>query len=279
MVYKIAVTGGKGGTGKSTVATALAYELAKQKKVLLVDADVDCPNDHLILSIKTKKEKDVFQTIPKWDLKKCTKCGKCSQVCKTNSIVFVKDRYPIFVPEQCNGCEACILTCPTKAISRSKKKIGTIYSGKHGNIDFVSGELEPSQPISEFVVEALKEFIKNKEKSYDYIIIDTAAGTHCGVISSLTGCDLALAVTEPTPFGAHDVSLILELISILKIPKKIVLNRADIGNKDLINRVAKKYKTEIISEIPYSKSFLEAFSKGKPIQHKTIEELAKKITK
>ena len=90
MTSKIAVTGGKGGTGKSTVATALAYQLSKQNKVLLVDADVDCPNDHLILSIKRKKEKDVLQTIPKWDFDQCNKSGACAQVCKYNAIVFIK---------------------------------------------------------------------------------------------------------------------------------------------------------------------------------------------
>jgi len=276
---KIAITGGKGGTGKSTVATALAVELAKEKKVLLVDADADCPNDHLILSIKRKKARDVFQLIPKWDFKKCIKCGKCSFVCKQHAIVFVKGNYPIFIPEQCNGCKACMFACQTKAIKKDKKKIGSIYYGKKGKIDFVSGELEPNQPSSEFIVSAVNDFVKPKQDKYDFTIVDTSAGTHCDVISALKECDFAFAVTEPTPLGEHDLELILKLLKILKVPCFIILNKADIGDKSLIEKTAKKFKTRIIAEIPYKKSILKAYSKGIPIKDKNIAEIADYIKK
>jgi len=272
---KIAITGGKGGTGKSTVATALAIELAKKNKVLLIDADADCPNDHLILSIKRKKAKDVFQLIPKWDFKKCIKCGKCCLVCKQHAIIFVKGKYPIFIPEQCNGCKACIFACPERAIKKGKKKIGSIYYGKKGNISFVSGELEPNQPSSELVINAVNDYSKPKENKYDFVIVDTAAGTHCDVISALENCDLALAVTEPTPLGEHDLELILKLLRILKIPYNIVLNKADVGDKNLIEKTAKKFKTNIIAEIPYKKSILEAYSKGEPIKDENINNIIK----
>jgi len=162
---RIGITGGKGGTGKSTIATALAVELAKKNKVLLIDADADCPNDHLILSIKRKKAKDVFQLIPKWDFKKCIKCGKCSFVCKQHAIVFIKNKFPIFIPEQCNGCKACMFACPTGAIKKDKKKIGSIYYGKKGNISFVSGEIEPNQPLSEFIVSAVNDILNQNRAS------------------------------------------------------------------------------------------------------------------
>ena len=272
---KVAITGGKGGTGKSTVATALAVELSKKNKILLIDADADCPNDHLILSIKRKKAKDVFQLIPKWDFKKCIKCGKCGLVCKQHAIVSIKGKYPIFIPEQCNGCKACMFVCPTNAIGKDKKKIGSVYYGKKGNINFVSGELEPNQPSSEFVINAVNDFVKLKQDKYDFVIVDTAAGTHCDVISALEGCDLALAVTEPTPLGGHDLELILKLLRILKIPCSIVLNKADVGDKNLIKKTAKKFKTKIIAEIPYKKSILEAYSKGEPIKDENINKLVK----
>ena len=208
----IGITGGKGGTGKSTIATALAFELAKENKVLLVDADVDCPNDHLILGIKRKQIKTVEQRIPIWDTKKCTKCGQCGPVCKVNSIVSIKDKIPIFMKAQCNGCGACVIKCPVDAISWGKKEIGYIHEGRNFGIDFLSGELKVTEPISEFVVNDLNEIIESKEKDYDYVIIDTAAGTHCDVIAALEGCDIALAVTEPTPLGAHDLKLIMELL-------------------------------------------------------------------
>ncbi len=276
---KIAVTGGKGGTGKSTVATALAVELAKKQKILLVDADVDCPNDHIILSLKLKKEKDIFQVKPVWDFKKCIKCGKCSKVCRANAILFIKDKYPIFVQDLCNGCTACILVCPAKAISRGKQQIGTILSGRKYNVDLFTGEMRIGYEEASPIVNALKKYIAKREKKYDHIIIDTAAGTHCNVISALMGCDLAIAVTEPTPLGAHDLDLILNLTKVLKIQSNIVLNRADIGKKELVTKIAKKHNTKIIAEIPYRKEILEQYSKGKPIKDENIAEIIRKIKK
>ena len=128
----IGITGGKGGTGKSTIATALAVELGKKFNVLLVDMDVDCPNDHLILNIKRNLVKKVNQRIPKWNLKKCNKCGLCGKVCKQNAIVSIKGKKPIFMQNQCNGCGACLIKCPVNAISWINKEIGMIYRGnKH----------------------------------------------------------------------------------------------------------------------------------------------------
>jgi len=274
---KIAITGGKGGTGKSTLATALAVELAKSNKILLLDADTDCPNDHLIISIKRKKEKDIFQLIPKWDFTKCIKCGKCAAVCKENAIVFVKDRYPIFVPDLCTGCSACMLACPTKAINKDKQIIGTIYSGKDYGINLLTAEMRIGYEEASPIVNALKKFSLKNENKYGHILIDTAAGTHCNVISALLGCDLAIAVTEPTPLGRHDLDLILQLCKVLKIPAKVILNRSDIGDKELIKKITKKYKTEIIAEIPYKKEILEAYSKGKPIEDKSIIKIAELI--
>ena len=126
----IGITGGKGGTGKSTVAVALACELAKKFKILLVDADVDCHNDHLLLNAKREEALIVEQRIPIWDLDKCNQSGLCATVCKTNAIVSVKDKKPIFLSEQCNGCGACVLKCPQEAISWGKKKLAKFIKVK-----------------------------------------------------------------------------------------------------------------------------------------------------
>ena len=276
---KIAITGGKGGTGKSVVATALAAYFSKNRKVLLMDLDADCPNNHLILSVERKKEEEVPVMIPNIDFSKCIKCGKCSEVCMYNAIVHIKEHYPILIPEQCSGCGACAIACPGKCIGESQKIIGTVYSGKKNNIELISSDLKPGEPLSEFVVDAAKKFAEPKEKDYDVILVDTAAGTHCDVISAVSGCDLALAVTEPTPLGAHDLRLILDLLKILKIPAKIILNKSTVGDKELIHKIAGEYGAEIITEIPYEKSVIEAYSKGESIKHKSIEKIAKFLEK
>ena len=273
---RIAITGGKGGTGKSVISTSLAGYLSKKNSVLLVDADVDCPNDHLILSIERKKLKEVKQMIPKWNFDRCIKCGKCSEACKANAILQVKNKYPIFFREQCNGCGACLLVCPENAITKSSKTVGNIFVGKNQNLSFLSGELMPGELISELIVDSLK---KEIEGHYDFILIDTAAGTHCDVIAALDGCDLALAVTEPTPLGEHDLDLILQLTKKLDIPTKIILNRSDIAKKSKIKQIAKNYGVEMISEIPYSKKIQQQYSKGELIKDKNIEKLAEKIEK
>ncbi len=274
---KIAITGGKGGTGKSTVATALAVGLAKTKKVLLMDADTDCPNDHLILSIKRKKEKDIFQLIPVFNKDKCIKCGRCAEVCRENAILFVKGKYPVFVKDLCTGCGACMLACPTGAISKGRQTIGAIYSGEGYGVDLLTAEMRIGYEEASPVVNALKKFSSRAEKKYDHVLVDTAAGTHCNVISALLGCGLAIAVTEPTPLGAADLDLILELCRVLKVPSMVVLNRADVGDKKLVQNVVKKYKTKIVAEIPYKKEILEAYSEGKPIKDESIIKIMESI--
>lgn len=262
----IGITGGKGGTGKSTIATSIAYSLSREYKVLLVDADVDCPNDHLLLNIDRKTFKKVEQRIPKWDYEKCTQCGLCGTVCKTKAIISIKNKKPIFTKEQCNGCGACILKCPVGAISWGKKEIGEIFIGSNHNIDLLSGELKANEPVSEFIVNSINEIINQKKDSYDYIIIDTAAGLHCPVIAALEMCDEVFAVTEPTPLGTHDLELILELLQEINIDTSIVLNRADIGDKKEIIRLAEKFNKDIVAEVPYSKDVISKYSTGQPIE-------------
>ena len=275
----IGITGGKGGTGKSTIATAIVFELAKNNKVLLVDADVDCPNDHLLLNIERKLYRQVEQRIPKWDFKKCAKCGLCGIVCKTKAIVSIKGKNPIFTKQQCNGCGACILKCPNDAISWDKKEIGKIYTGSKYGIDLLSGELKTNEPVSEFVVNSLNKIIEQKKDKYDYIVIDTAAGTHCPVIAALEICDTVFAVTEPTPLGVHDLELILQLLKIIKVESSIISNRSDIGDKKLIEEIGKKYETKVVAEIPYSKDIVSKYVKGEPIKNKNINIITNEFIK
>jgi MinD superfamily P-loop ATPase len=280
MSIKIAITGGKGGTGKSMVSVALASALVKKgKKVLLVDADVDCPGDDLLLGSKLKKMADVESMIPKFDFSKCLHCGKCAQVCPEHAIVFARGKNPIFIPDQCIGCQACQIICPNGAITKSKQIIGEIFIGKKKNITLLSGKMKPGIEESSLVVNALKKKITEQENFFDYIIIDTAAGTHCPVIAALSGSDCALAVTEPTPLGAHDLDLILDLTKKIKIKTQIILNRFDIGLENVIKKTAKKYQVEIIAKIPYSREIEKKYCAGNPVKDDAIEKIIQRIKK
>jgi len=278
---KIAVTGGKGGTGKSTVATSLAVEFAESKRTMLVDADVECPNDHLLLSIKKKKYSNVYQPIPKWNFKKCIKCGKCASVCKQNAIVFVNDKYPAFVKDVCIGCKACMVACPNGAISMTQKQIGTIYTGKNYNVDLVIGELKLGELASGEIVASVREKsdeISNNLKS-EMMIIDSAAGIGCPVIASLVGTDYIVAVTEPTPSALHDLKRVLYLAKHFNIKHGIVINKFDLDENfyKKIESYANKNKIEIIGKIPYRKDFVDSTIKMKPVVE--INPIYKKIFK
>jgi MinD superfamily P-loop ATPase len=264
----IAITGGKGGTGKSTVSVLLANKLREEgKRVVLCDSDVECPNDYLLLGQNLEKpQKTVLAQFPKLNKKKCTRCGLCVKNCRSHAIFQAPGQYPIFLHELCSGCGLCWHLCPQGAIKVEKKKIGEVFENKINDSFYLVtgrsvGVVDETGPI---VTQARDYALKlAKRIEADYLLLDTAVGMHCGVIRALIGADLAYAVTEPTPLGAHDLQLILDLLRTLKVPVKIVLNQADLGKPDLIEGIAKRNKVEIKYKIPYSKELVEAYSKGK----------------
>jgi MinD superfamily P-loop ATPase len=267
-MQKIAVTGGKGGVGKSTVAILLANEFVREnKKILLCDCDVECPNDYLLLGQKLKKSKEkIFAEFPKLNKEKCKKCGLCVKTCQNNAIFQAPGKYPIFIKDLCSGCRACQIVCQNGAIESKKEEIGQIFLNEiKKNFSLVTGKAKAGLEETGPVVCQTKKFALNlaKKNKVDFILFDSPAGTHCPVISALLDCDLAYAITEPTPMGAYDLNLILNLCQKLKVKAKVILNQADLGDKREIEKITKKFKTKIEREIPYSKKLVKAYSKGK----------------
>jgi len=276
---KIAISGGKGGAGKSTVAILMANKFVRQgEKVILCDCDVECPNDHLLIGESLRKpRKKVYGEFPKLIKKKCTKCGLCAKTCRSNAIFQAPGQYPVFIRELCSGCGACWAVCPFGAIKPKKEETGKIFinpirkssisngaSKIKNNFWLITGLSKAGLEETGPVVTEVKNFALDfaKKVKAEYVLFDTAPGIHCPVVSALLDCDLAYFVTEPTPMGAHDLNLILDLCKKLKVPTKVILNQADLGDKRKIFPIVKKYKIKIEKEIPYSKKLVEAYSKG-----------------
>ena len=285
---KIAITGGKGGVGKSMMAISLAVEFARREKTMLVDADAECPNDHLLLSIKRKKYTAVYLSIPKFDYNKCAKCGKCALACKRGAIVWVKGKYPAFVKDDCIGCMACLSACPYGAITETKKEIGTIYSGKNYGVNLVSSELKLGELASGEVVAEVRKYSDkiNEKMKAKVVVIDSSPGIGCPVIASLVGTDYIVGVTEPTPSALFDLKRVLYLANHFGIKHGIVINKSDLAKNFYkeIEKFAKENNIPILGKIPYRKDFIKSTIKMKPVVEinpkykKLFQEIIKKIS-
>ena len=253
----ISIASGKGGTGKTTVATSLV--LSMNSGVQFLDCDVEEPNAHIFLKPKIKQTRVVSIPVPKIDESKCNFCGRCSEVCAYNAIAVLKDNVLTF-PHLCHGCGGCMLLCPQKAIREIDKEIGVVEIGNVNNAQFIHGRLNIGEVMSPPLIRAVKDYI-NPTRT---VIIDAPPGTSCPVIETVKGSDFCILVTEPTPFGLNDLILAVEVLRKLDIPFGIVINRSDIGD-DKLNNYCKKENIYILMQIPFRKEIAFAYSKGIPI--------------
>jgi MinD superfamily P-loop ATPase len=256
----IAIASGKGGTGKTTVATNLSLLLAEQgEKVAYLDCDVEEPNGHLFLKPDIHEQHAAFIPVPIIEESKCTACGECVRFCQYKALVRLGKTVMLF-PELCHGCGGCTLVCPEQAISESDKEIGFVETGVSGAIGFVHGRLAVGEAMSPPLVRAVL-----KETSRDgHTIIDAPPGTSCPVIASIRNTDFVALVTEPTPFGLNDLGLALDMVRELNIPHGVIINRAESGNRDA-QEFCKKRQTGVLAEIPDDRRIAEAYSRGEMI--------------
>jgi len=249
----ISVASGKGGTGKTTIATNLAQTL---EGIQFIDCDVEEPNAHLFLKPHIEKKLPVTIPIPRIDETKCTHCGRCAEACEFNALACFPQTVLVF-DELCHGCGACSYICPEEAIGEETKEIGVIELGKRNGMEFIHGLLNVGEPMATPIIRMEKSFIKNERT----VILDAPPGTSCPVIETIKGSDFCLLVTEPTPFGLNDLMLAVELLKQLAIPMGVVINRADVGNKDA-HEYCRREKIPILLEIPMDRTIAHLYSEG-----------------
>jgi MinD superfamily P-loop ATPase len=262
----VSITGGKGGVGKSTISVNIATALAEMGyRVMLMDADVDAPDDHILLGISPENPFIVTVTKPVIMEEKCTLCGKCVRACRRNVLFQPRDHAPLVIGD-CNGCEACILSCPEEAIRRDRKAIGNTYMNTRGRLRVLTGTLLPAVEQSAVVVNALRERLFASLDDSDVVIVDTSPGVHCNVINAVRGSDSVYVVTEPTPLGIHDIERSLRLLSELDLRARIILNFSNLpGPRDKLNAIARRYDAMIVCEHPMDEIVLESHIEGVPV--------------
>lgn len=269
----ISVASGKGGTGKTTVATNLAFSIGADVRIM--DCDVEEPDAHLFLKPEIEKKSIVFTPVPEIDEEKCTFCKKCAEICRFRAIAVIGQTVLTF-PELCHSCGGCVAVCPEDAISEIGRELGIMEQGRVNGIDFVHGRLRIGEAMSPPLIRKVRssaEFDKENlgEKNVGKInIIDAPPGTSCPVIAAMKGTDFVLMVTEPTPFGLHDLKLAVKAVKLLGIPAGLVINRADIGD-DKVKEYARKEKLPVLMEIPFDRKIAKIYSKGELIVEKMPE--------
>ncbi len=249
----ISVASGKGGTGKTTVATNLATAL---ENVQLLDCDVEEPNSYIFIKPNINETKEVSIPVPEIDKQKCTSCSKCVQVCAFNALTNIKDSILVF-PDLCHGCGACSYFCLQKAIKEVNRKIGVVEKGIRDNMVFIQGRLDIGQPMAPPLIKAVKKYIDPNKIN----IIDAPPGTSCPVITAINNSHFCILVTESTPFGLNDLKLAVEVLKRLKIPYGVIINKFDLGDKKT-EEYCQKENIPILMKLPFSKEIASTYSKG-----------------
>ena len=251
---RLAFLSGKGGAGKTLMAVNLA---ATAKDATYIDCDVEEPNGRIFLKPENIKIKNVSTLIPEFDEAKCTGCRKCVDFCKFNALIFIKKK-PIIFPEVCHSCGGCELVCPVGAVSENEHPVGHIEIGKHEKIKVITGILDTGEASGIPIIEAAQE---EGFKSDTDVFVDCPPGSACSVMQSVSSCDFCVLVAEPTAFGFHNFKMVYELVTLLKKPCAVVINKQD-EKFEPLEEFCKDNNIEILARIPYSKAVAETAAKG-----------------
>jgi MinD superfamily P-loop ATPase len=260
---RIAVASGKGGTGKTTIATSLALSLTELGSLpIFLDGDVEAPNAHLFLHPSYEQRQDVAIQVPQVDESKCTYCGKCAEACQYHAIVMMGKKTLAF-PQLCHGCGSCARVCPEGAIHEIPQVIGVLERGPaRSGILFAHGVLNIGEPMAVPVIRQLKHWLEPRPGQFE--IVDAPPGTSCPVVESMRGADFILLVTEPTPFGLHDLRLAVQVVHELKIPMGVVINRDGIGDQQ-VDAFCQSEGLPIVMRVPFERAIAQGVAKGKAL--------------
>lgn len=280
---KIAIASGKGGTGKTTLATNLGSFLAENNNVVLVDLDVEEPNSGLFLKSELIEKFDKFRMVPEWNSENCTLCGNCQKVCNFHAVITLKTKVMVF-PQLCHGCYACSELCPTNSLPMRPEKMGEMRYLKVGKLDFIESRLDVGQEQAVPLITQTLEFVEKKYPKDTIKLYDSPPGTSCPVIEATKDADFVILVTEPTPFGFNDLILAIDTMKVLKKEFGVVVNRHGIGNNDVID-YCKKEDIPVLATIPNDRKIAELYSRGELLYDKIpevkieLEKISKFITK
>ena len=289
---RIVVASGKGGTGKTTVATSLALVAAQLHEVCFRDCDVEAPNAALFLHPSLDTHREVGILVPQIDTQLCTYCGKCARVCQFHAIAIVGKKALVF-PDICHGCGSCTLVCPQEAISERLAVLGVIDSGPSPEgIAFAQGVMNVGQPMSVPILRELKKWCPELphthrgEQAREIEIRDAPPGASCPVVDTLRGADFVLLVTEPTPFGLHDLKQVAAITRALGLPAGVVINRDGIGD-DAVGAWCAAHDLPILLRIPMQRQIAEGIARGntlvsaapeyRPRFHDLLEAIIKRV--
>jgi len=256
--FRVAIASGKGGTGKTTIATNLAKAAAeKGATVQYVDCDVEEPNGHIFLKPQIESRKDVTVSVPDVDKDKCSGCGKCGEVCQYGAIVHLGGKNVLTFDNLCHSCGGCWLLCPEQAIRQKQVKIGQVESGKAGKVWFGQGILSVGSVRSVSLIRHLKQTVDSE----GLVILDVPPGTSCPVVESLKGADFVMLVTEPTPFGLCDLKYAVELVRKMGLRFGVVINRDGCGD-DRVERYCEDKGIEISMRVKDDRQIAQVYSAG-----------------